>query len=135
MLNVSHCDSISCRVSILLDDSSTMSSKFPYLRISGVIPSDPANLSCIRFSVTLLYSSVVKSTVFIARVLSLIVLICMKLFSCSCLSPSSFLKCSYHLLTRTSFLRALISPLFGFLRLVSLLINFQLSKCILCSLP
>ena len=134
MLHFSHCDGISCRVSILLENSSMMSSKVPYFRISGAIPSGPAALPSIRFSFTLLYSSFVKGPVCIARILSLIVLICMELVSYSYTSPRSFLKCSYHLLTRSSLLLALIFPLFGFLRPVTLLINFQISACLLCSL-
>ena len=78
-------DGIYCHLSILLVNSSMMSSKLQYFMISGAIPS-------IRFSFTLLYSSFVKGPVCIARVLSLIFLICMELMSCSCPLPSSFLK-------------------------------------------
>ena len=95
MLHFSHCDGISCHVSIFLEISSMMSSKFPYFRISGEIPSGPAALRSIRFSFSLLYSSFVKGPVCIVRILSLIGLICMELVSCSCHSPRSFLKCSY----------------------------------------
>ena len=103
-----------------------MSSKLPYFMISAALPS-------IRFSFTILYS-LVKGSVCIMRVLSLIVLICMELVLYFYKSPSRFLKCSYHFLTRSSFLMTLIFPLFGFLRPVTLLINFQLSVCLLCSL-
>ena len=106
----------------------------PYFRISGAIQSGPAALPSIRFSFTFLYSSLVKGPVCIARILSLIVLICMELISCSCPSPSSFLKCSYHLLTRSYLILSLIFPLFGFLRPVTFLINLQPSVYLLCSL-
>ena len=116
---------------LLLENSSMISSKLPYFRISGAIPSGPAALPSIWFSFTLLYSLFVKCPVCIASILSLIVLICMELVSCSCPSPSSFLKCLHHLLTRSSLLLALVFPLFEFLRQVTLLIHFQLSVCLL----
>ena len=134
MLHFRHCAGISCRVSILLENSRMMSSKLPYFRISGAIPSSPAALPSIRFSFTLLYSSFVKGPVCVARILSLRFLICMELVSCYCPTPISFLKCSYHLLTRSSLILALIFPLFGFLRPVILLFNFQLYACLLYSL-
>ena len=111
--------------------------KLPYFRISGAIPSGLAFLSSIRLSFTLLYSSFVKGPVCIARVLSLIVLIRMVLVSCSYSIPigiphlyRSFLKLLYNLLTWSFLLLALIFPLFGFLRPVTLLINFQLAFCV-----
>ena len=131
ILHFIHCNGISCRVGILLENVSMMSSKLPYFRISGAITSGSAALPSIRFSFTLLYSLFVKGPVCIAMILSRIVLICMELVSCSCPSPSSFLN---HLITRSSLLLAFIFPLFGFLRPVTLLINFQISACLLCSL-
>ena len=111
-----------------------MSSKLQYFRISGAIPSGPAALPSVSRSLTLLYSLGVNGPVFMLELFPLMVLIPVILVSySSLLFPSNCLKCSYHLVTRSSLLLALILPLFEFFRLFILLISFQLSPCLHCS--
>ena len=69
-VDFSHSDCNSFHLSIFLENSSIISSKLPYFRISEV---GLAALSSIIFSSTFLYSSFVKGPVCIVRLLSLIV--------------------------------------------------------------